>query len=230
VLSGGKFGHGFISAGLSKALSPLADTGDAFNDGLMNAAIGGTVSEITGGDFANGAAMAATQYAFNQLAQNANETFEYNKESSKIVINGSTVDCPSPMGCWGLAKPQTAEERAEGINVIGNAALMALPVGSVMQIFGRGKYFISDGARRSIVALNSGQKSINALLVRPGMKDMNLTVRHKDLFSPKSTVVRDARFNNIKPPIQRPIEVQPRGLPGQGNSIPLSDVKLLPGD
>ena len=71
VLGGGKFGHGFISAGLSKALSPLADTGHLFRDGLVNAVIGGTVSEITGGDFANGAAMAATQYAFNELASRA---------------------------------------------------------------------------------------------------------------------------------------------------------------
>ena len=71
MLGGGKFGHGFVSAGLSKALSPMADTGHLFTDGLVNAAIGGTVSEITGGDFGNGAVMAATQYAFNALAQAA---------------------------------------------------------------------------------------------------------------------------------------------------------------
>ena len=74
VLGGGKFGHGFVSAGLSKALSPLADTGYVAADGAINAAIGGTVSEITGGDFANGAVMAATQYAFNALAQAGNNS------------------------------------------------------------------------------------------------------------------------------------------------------------
>lgn len=71
MLGGGKFGHGFVSAGLSKALSPLADTDHLFRDGLVNAAIGGTVSEITGGDFGNGAVMAATQYAFNAIARRA---------------------------------------------------------------------------------------------------------------------------------------------------------------
>lgn len=230
VLGGGKFGHGFVSAGLNKVLSPLASTDSLAANGAINVAIGGTVSEITGGDFANGAAMAAMQYAFNQLAQAANETFEYNQESSKFVVNGTTVNCPSQMGCWGLSKPQTPAERAEGMDIIGNVALVALPVGRILQIFDRAKHFISDGVRRSMVALNSGQKSVNAVLVVPGMKDVNLTVRLKDLFSPKSTVIRDGRFNNIKPSVQRPIEVQPRGLPGQGNSIPLKDVKLLRGD
>jgi hypothetical protein len=68
ALGGGKFGHGFVSAGLGKALSPLANTGNLVGDGVINAVIGGTISEITGGDFANGAALAATQYAFNALA------------------------------------------------------------------------------------------------------------------------------------------------------------------
>jgi RHS repeat-associated protein len=86
VLGGGKFGHGFISAGLGKALSPLANTGDPVGDGLINAAIGGTISEITGGDFANGAAMAATQYAFNALtaAQRA-ATLAANKEVERAA-------------------------------------------------------------------------------------------------------------------------------------------------
>jgi RHS repeat-associated protein len=230
ALGGGSFGHGFVSAGLNKALSPLAEGHAFFTSGLIEAAIGGTISEITGGDFANGAALAATQYAFNALTQfAADQTLEYNKETSKFAVNGTPVDCPSPMGCWGLAPPSTAASRAEGAAFAGQLAMMALPVGRFLQILGRAKYFISDGVRRSIVALNSGQKTVDAILVRPGMKDMNLTVRIKDLFSPKSAVVRDARFNNINPPIQRPIEVQPRGLPGQGNSIPLSDVKLVPG-
>ncbi len=67
MLGGGKFGHGFVSAGLNKALSPLAETKNDFVNGVMNAAIGGSVSEITGGDFANGAAMAAAQFAYNKL-------------------------------------------------------------------------------------------------------------------------------------------------------------------
>ena len=87
MLGGGKFGHGFVSAGLSKALSPLADTDHLFRDGLVNAAIGGTVSEITGGDFGNGAVMAATQYAFNALAQAPKATADPYSSIPKKELN-----------------------------------------------------------------------------------------------------------------------------------------------
>lgn len=67
VLCGGKFVHGFVSAGLNKVLSPLASTDRLAANGAINAAIGGTIREITGGDFANGAAVAAKRYALYQL-------------------------------------------------------------------------------------------------------------------------------------------------------------------
>jgi hypothetical protein len=76
ALSGGKFGHGFISAALGKAMSPMAGTQNVVIDGLINAAIGGTISEMTCGNFANGAAMAATQYAFNKLTEAALDKIE----------------------------------------------------------------------------------------------------------------------------------------------------------
>ncbi|WP_331245809.1 RHS repeat-associated core domain-containing protein, partial [Pseudoalteromonas luteoviolacea] len=72
--SGGKFGHGFISAGVTKG------AGGAFLPGgsrlefhqiakgtVISAVIGGTVSEITGGKFANGARTGAMQFTLNQV-------------------------------------------------------------------------------------------------------------------------------------------------------------------
>ncbi|MCF6439733.1 hypothetical protein L1077_09850 [Pseudoalteromonas luteoviolacea] len=58
VMQDGKFGHGFISAGIGSA------TGGMFGKGPLNriigsAIVGGTVSTITGGKFANGAMTAA---------------------------------------------------------------------------------------------------------------------------------------------------------------------------
>ncbi|WP_249332093.1 M35 family metallo-endopeptidase, partial [Pseudoalteromonas rubra] len=58
VIQGGKFGHGFVSAGVGSV------TGGMFGKGPMNriigsAIVGGTVSAITGGKFANGAFSAA---------------------------------------------------------------------------------------------------------------------------------------------------------------------------
>ncbi|MDZ7925478.1 MAG: RHS repeat-associated core domain-containing protein [Marinagarivorans sp.] len=69
VLQGGKFGHGFVSAGFSKLTTPLVlDMGNPFAEGFASAMVGGTVSEMTGGKFANGATTAAFLYAFSTAA------------------------------------------------------------------------------------------------------------------------------------------------------------------
>ncbi|MEX2498982.1 MAG: RHS repeat-associated core domain-containing protein, partial [Wenzhouxiangellaceae bacterium] len=63
-LTGGKFGHGFLSAGITSAASPaLARVPDGGRI-IANAVVGGTVSRITGGKFSNGAMTAAMSYAF----------------------------------------------------------------------------------------------------------------------------------------------------------------------
>ena len=69
VLSGGKFGHGFASAGFTQALGGAIDgiptkTGQI----IASAVVGGTVSEVTGGKFANGAITGAFSRAFNDAA------------------------------------------------------------------------------------------------------------------------------------------------------------------
>lgn len=69
-LSGGKFGHGFMSAGLTQMFSPVV--GRIENDYGRYAAeaiAGGTISSVTGGKFANGAVTAAFGYAFSSMAQ-----------------------------------------------------------------------------------------------------------------------------------------------------------------
>lgn len=74
-LQGGKFGHGFASAGFSEAASPIvASRGGPISQGTAAAVIGGTASAMTGGKFANGAVTAAFGYAFNHLAHSANES------------------------------------------------------------------------------------------------------------------------------------------------------------
>ena len=68
-LQGGKFGHGFFSAGVAKAANVNDIFGTAAEDATLRivtaAIIGGTVSELTGGKFKNGAATAAFAQAFN---------------------------------------------------------------------------------------------------------------------------------------------------------------------
>ncbi|MDX3773546.1 toxin TcdB middle/N-terminal domain-containing protein [Chromatiaceae bacterium AAb-1] len=59
-LQGGKFGHGFVSAGLGTAFSGLSGrVSNPYGRVLVSAAIGGTVSKVTGGKFVNGAGSAA---------------------------------------------------------------------------------------------------------------------------------------------------------------------------
>lgn len=67
-LQGGKFGHGFISAGLTKGAQVAGMISDKLIQGALQSAIlGGTISKITGGKFANGAITAAFQFAMNKF-------------------------------------------------------------------------------------------------------------------------------------------------------------------
>jgi len=74
-LQGGKFAHGFLSAGATQALAPsiesigIGDGSLSFGDRALRvasaAALGGAVSEVTGGKFANGAVTGAFSRGFN---------------------------------------------------------------------------------------------------------------------------------------------------------------------
>lgn len=68
VLQGGKFGHGFVSAGVTKGFTNVQLAADDIGEGfgaVVAGLIGGTVSEATGGKFANGFQTSVFQYLFN---------------------------------------------------------------------------------------------------------------------------------------------------------------------
>ncbi len=66
VLQGGKFGHGFASAGISKLATPgILSMDNVVAESIASGMVDGTVSKATGGKFANGATTAAFLYAFN---------------------------------------------------------------------------------------------------------------------------------------------------------------------
>lgn len=83
-LNGGKFGHGFFAAGVTQAFSSQIDKiGGMINSATSptyyslgnriarittSAVLGGTVSQVTGGKFANGAVTAAFSRGFNDEA------------------------------------------------------------------------------------------------------------------------------------------------------------------
>ncbi|MDX9701291.1 MAG: hypothetical protein RBT55_17105, partial [Rhodocyclaceae bacterium] len=58
---GGKFGHGFVSAGVTAGAAPYVSSNIVAGT-ATSAIIGGTVSEMTGGKFANGARSGAFAY------------------------------------------------------------------------------------------------------------------------------------------------------------------------
>lgn len=62
-LGGGKFGHGFLSAGVGFWTGLKFGGSPNFGKFMGSAIVGGTLSEVTGGKFANGAAMAGFAYA-----------------------------------------------------------------------------------------------------------------------------------------------------------------------
>ncbi|MDO6718541.1 RHS repeat-associated core domain-containing protein [Psychrosphaera sp. 1_MG-2023] len=81
-LGGGKFGHGFWSAGFTKGAGTSLNT--HYNNGIIsgtiiNATVGGTASVLSGGKFANGAITGAYQSLYNEF-------------SSRMVHHAVSVD------------------------------------------------------------------------------------------------------------------------------------------
>jgi hypothetical protein len=93
-LQGGKFGHGFFSAGFTKGVMGAAgfnsadpSATDIAGQTALAATVGGTVSEVTGGKFANGAQTAAIQYLFAQAANKNNVSGKNNKLNTAEAEN-----------------------------------------------------------------------------------------------------------------------------------------------
>lgn len=82
VLQGGKFGHGFASAGFGEVLSPavMLNATSPFKRFAAGVVIGGTASRIAGGKFSNGAVTAAFQWAFNHGVST--------KSSKRLIVEG----------------------------------------------------------------------------------------------------------------------------------------------
>ncbi|MDQ3494117.1 MAG: hypothetical protein M3485_00945 [Pseudomonadota bacterium] len=65
-IQGGGFGHSFLSAGLTGGLMPhVGHIGNTAGRTVVGALVGGTISRITGGKFANGAVSGAIRAAMN---------------------------------------------------------------------------------------------------------------------------------------------------------------------
>ncbi|MGD9585084.1 MAG: RHS repeat-associated core domain-containing protein, partial [Lysobacterales bacterium] len=96
-LQGGNFGHGFLTAGVGKAVtSRVALTGNDLADGAIAALVGGTLSEASGDSFTNGALTGAMQFAFNQLVDKGSRTGRFNRARRALRELQSTLDRTNP--------------------------------------------------------------------------------------------------------------------------------------
>lgn len=95
-VQGGKFAHGFASAGFSEAAGPLTESMPTqMGRGVVHALIGGTASKLSGGKFSNGAVTAAMSFAFNTLAHEKPEYLsadEWKARTTKYETLESTAD------------------------------------------------------------------------------------------------------------------------------------------
>jgi hypothetical protein len=84
-LQGGKFGHGFFSAGFTEAVGPrvINEGAAGWKQVAAAAVIGGTASRLSGGKFANGAVTSAFQWAFNHLATSKTARYAYKGEGGE---------------------------------------------------------------------------------------------------------------------------------------------------
>ena len=134
-LAGGKFGHGFISAGVTKGAGGAflpggsnLSSGQIASGTAISAVIGGTVSKLTGGKFANGAQTGAFQYLFNQAKKKwefARATEEMKRVSRMMhsLAQDATNEYDAACANWKCNVPWT---RGSGIHRIFGAKVAAL--------------------------------------------------------------------------------------------------------
>ena len=106
-LQGGNCGSGAISAGLGKIAAPYIESfagsqtmGDRAAGAMLAATVGGTVSQLTGNKFANGAVTGAFGYLFNQVQASFNRRsgalrvrdIQTGKEASGQFFSGTGSD------------------------------------------------------------------------------------------------------------------------------------------
>jgi len=91
-LQGGKFGSGFVSAGLTETFSPVAGmlSDSPFARAIVMGVIGGTISELSGDKFANGAGSAVFAQLFNH-GKNSVESARANRAAEARGVTEGEV-------------------------------------------------------------------------------------------------------------------------------------------
>ena len=120
AMQGGKFGHGFVSAGLGTLAGPAINSQVKGPGGqiVAHALVGGSISAVTGGKFANGAVTGAMSWAMSASADGLSR--EETNETTKAFVprEGDTAT-----GRYGLFPEYAGDpvyEEVYDLAVIGN--------------------------------------------------------------------------------------------------------------
>ena len=108
-LQGGKFGHGFVSAGIGAAMGGRFGK-NPFAQVIGSAVVGGTVSKLTGGKFANGAMSAAFATALR-----ADWKSDPVPKNSTVAFVGGAAD-DNPLGAGVVRKAYDEHLDAYGLD------------------------------------------------------------------------------------------------------------------
>ncbi len=142
-LQGGQFGHGFLAAGLSKAVMGRFSYEDGSTQAVIGrttiaAIVGGTVSRITGGKFANGAMTAAMAQLFNNEASNQRRLAERERalknvgdvqgRGDSLVFEGGNEIRVEPYSHTQGVDPFVYEVDYQFVDSEGNVMPMAVPL------------------------------------------------------------------------------------------------------
>jgi len=188
-LQGGKFGHGFVSAGITVALSPaISKVGGRGMKGIatraaLSATLGGTVSKLTGGKFANGAATSAFQQLFAATIFSASAP----REATEHVLQGAEEDATAieelrakgiETAAWDqdgdghghcpelLRHPDTlglgATSQWRAGRQLTAESVLDLEVGTAIATFTEGSY-LNDGAHHAAIFLGKTEKGIRVM-------------------------------------------------------------------
>ena len=131
-MMGGKFGHGFISAGIS---SLVPASGNFMADLAIKSVVGGTISELTGGKFANGASSAAVAF----LIQQGGQRIGAGGDTPKPV--GDEVGEVYGHGVWGVGKHGSVRFYPDDPNAM-SAYLKENNISQVLQVDQAGRQYI----------------------------------------------------------------------------------------
>ncbi|MBK7520129.1 MAG: RHS repeat-associated core domain-containing protein [Gammaproteobacteria bacterium] len=117
VMQGGKFGHGFVSAGVTAVAMPAVNTQRGLVRVAAAAVVGGTASVASGGKFANGAMTAAFQAAVTSGAQSSSAGKSSGAASTIGGILGKIWNLPNTL--IGMAYGGVGHVIGEVGNVLG---------------------------------------------------------------------------------------------------------------